>query len=864
MFNPFTSDDDEDDEYDEHDTDGRDEHDELTDTASASPATADERDGVRRASSYQVIDPPADHRIDQVVELLTDPADGVVTRAGAIARITRQTQYEVQGFTEELDTLLRQRQTALIGVDHHTPMLHRLAENVGLTLAIAPHKDDHVSTLCRHLSALVADDRVSGLGSARRFEIPVSTDPEASESSRVLHALENHQGDPLHHLGNDDWDVVAFTAPEQWVSATEETLSAFAPVVDRVVWDQPRITVCGFVFEDDTSTASDGGRDQEVVPADTEGADHTGSAHPVAGQTEPTVGSTHGGSSGHGGSFGGSDDGERPVDGAGATATGAAPDADTHSATERARGTETDRSPAARGDRSTPTDEESGTDGATQTTVDGDAPTESSSLPEPATSTPDEASSEGSSDTTDQRPAESPATKYPPAPDSNPDDTEPLPTVGGGAEPESETASRPAEQSPDPGSTPASESTPQSNGRTGSSPPADTDGDADDTDPADADIDGDAETDPNAEADDTADTDDHAGADNTADAPDAGDDGRHGDSSGAGDDATTESHSSSSLDPDHDGATTPETDGAGGESPAAGASTGSVPDESSPAGDQSGTSASSGPPTIPTLPSSKSTGTGGATTPEPDPASSASSSAPNAPAPSGDDGRAADDEECSAGDDTTADGPTLPPEQIPSPPGGTGPGLVPAGDAPASQDPGVVDIDEHVLNEISSHAVAHDGEVGHDGQEVYATLYCNDEGLIRHSHIVEDERFLEKRRSSISFKKPFYRYVRHLAQIYGNISHRLCGDVHSHPSGIPKQSPADKAVSKHVWNNPRRNHNFIIALDDAAADDPDQWTVVADGKEVQKRVNGHLLRIRAFAGGTNEPKQIRVHTTMGL
>jgi len=132
-------------------------------------------------------------------------------------------------------------------------MLHQLAERVGLTLAVAPHNEEHVQTLCRHLSALIADDRISGLGSGRRFTVPVSTDANATESSRVLHALENHQGDPLHHLGNDEWDFVAFTAPEQWVETTEETLSAYAPVVDTVIWDRPRITVCGFVFPDGTA-----------------------------------------------------------------------------------------------------------------------------------------------------------------------------------------------------------------------------------------------------------------------------------------------------------------------------------------------------------------------------------------------------------------------------------------------------------------------------------------------------------------------------------------------------------------------------------------------------------------------------------
>jgi hypothetical protein len=742
MYNPFNL----------SDNEAENEEEDLNDAAPNG-----QPDETRHASSYRVIDRPTDHRIDQVVELLTDPADGVVTRAGAIARVTRQTQYEIQGLTKELDTLLRQRQTALIGVDHHTPMLHRLAQHVGLTLAIAPHKDDHVSTLCRHLAALVDDDRVRGLGSGRRFEVPVSTDAEAAESSRVLHALENHQGDPLHHLGNADWDFVGFTAPEQWVSATEETLAAYAPVVDKVVWDRPRIVVCGFVFEDDPRGATDGGDSQPVTSSDEEtstvskgGASATGSADGAP--ATPTDASS---------------DPRRDSQPSGRESDGTAPDEAPESTAGRTRSTQMESTPTA-----SPPTSGSGSD-----TPRSDAAGE-----QPATTAPP--------------PSEQPASGHAPDQESSPDGTDPQSTPGSGPGGGSETAPRTTDPVPDSEPAPASGSTSAQSG--------------DSADPSPA-----------------TDT----------------DEGPRGDSTDNGDGSTPESDRETTGDERADG---PE-----GRSRTTGVPTEPAPNGSRSAGDQpTGTA-----PPMPAPPSSEATEANGAGETTPRGGSRSSTSPIETPS---------NDDETTEKDDTTAEGAALPPDQIPSPPGGTGPGLVPAGDAPASQNPSVVDIDEHVLNEIGSHAVAHDGEVAHDGQEVYATLYCNDEGLIRHSHIVEDETFLEKRRSSISFKKPFYRYIRHVAQIYETISHRLCGDVHSHPSGIPKQSPADKAVSRNVWKNPRRNHNFIIALDGADEDDPDQWTVVEDGTEVQKCVNGHLLRIRAFAGGTNESKRIRVHTTMGV
>lgn len=773
-------------------TGGDDSTEELNEPRSDTVETADEP---RTQSSYRVVDRPTDHRINRVVELLADPTDGVVTRAGAIARVKRQTRYEIQGFIEELDTLLRQRQTALIGVDHHTPMLHQLAERVGLTLAVAPHNEEHVKTLCRHLSALITDDRISGLGSGRRFTVPVSTDANATESSRVLHALENHQGDPLHHLGNDEWDFVAFTAPEQWVETTEETLSAYAPVVDTAIWDRPRITVCGFVFPDGTAT---GEGDFERPARRPHGTDH--SSQPSTGSdTFQTDSDTPDSVSGEPPEQAGSDEQSPSHD--------AAPDRDPS----------TDRG-ATDGTQGTP---------ATGTAVDG-SPSEESDAPESAPATPPASGthdssapnksathSAGSAPSVDHLPSSEPTS----SPNSDPgsaSDSDLAPNVSTttNTDPDPEptssttpTADSPSDQSPPSSEPPGRESTPE----------------ATELDPSDA-------TTPQAtsapsETSDDADVDtDESPADAPLPAPAPSPD---SDPAPDGGSATTDATSNDT--PDTTAPSTP-------------AHYPPVPQETTPR-DEAPSRGGSNPPMFP-----------------PDAAPETTPDGTDSSA-SGSDADSNSDSDSDTG--STAER-TPPTGDMPSPPGGTGPGLVPAGDAPASQDPGVVDIDEHVLNEISSYAVAHDGEVGQRGQEVYATLYCNDDGVIRHSHVIEDETFLERRQSSITFKPQFYRYVRHLAQIYQNISHRLCGDAHSHPGGIPKQSPADKAVSKKVWNNPRRNHNFIIALDDASDDAPDRWTVVADGVEVQKQVNGHLLRVRAFAGGTNDPKRIRVHTTMGV
>ena len=823
MFNPFT-------------TEADDNSQELNE---ARPDATDGTDDARSPSSYRVIDRPADHRIDQVVELLADPADGVVTRAGAIARIKRQTRYEVQGFIEELDTLLRQRQTALIGVDHHTPMLRQLAERVGLTLAVAPHNEEHVGMLCRHLSALVADDRVSGLGSGRRFTIPVSTDAEAAESSRVLHALENHQGDPLHHLGNDDWDFVAVTAPEQWVETTEETLSAYAPVVDTVVWDRPRITVCGFVFVDDEPASGGGGSGRAVR---TDGSDHA---------------------SRHSAGSDGSRNGPVPTD----SARGGPPDPAGGSGRPSGRGPSAGReSPAGRGD-----DDGTAPAAGDGSTTEADPGESSGSPPAGGGSEPDARSAPEGGDAsaapagTDLSPTRLPASEANPESES---EANPESEPESEANPESEQESEPAsDANPESGTDPEADPEPKA---AGSSP---TEGSSSVPDPgsSEAPESGSGSGEAGSEPIEPAPDQDVDPTDGAAPAQPGGDAG-HSPAGGHSADPTTDGGSAAtgSVPPsgsvpesDTDGRGEASSDGApmppATGTPFEGSTTDDPAGDAADATDATGGADATGLPSTPGPCPPTSPDTSGTDGRPPRSGSGSSTIPPDAtPETTPADGDASDP------DHGATDGPAPSAEGMPSPPGGTGPGLVPAGDAPASRDPGVVDIDEHVLNEISSHAVAHDGEVGHGGQEVYATLYCNDDGVIRHSHIIEDETFLEKRRSSITFKPTFYRYVRHLAQIYRNISHRLCGDVHSHPGGIPKQSPADKAVSKTVWNNPRRNHNFIIGLDDADGDAPDRWTVVEDGVEVKKRVNGHLLRVRAFAGGTNEPKQIRVHTTMGV
>lgn len=142
---------------------------------------------------------------------------------------------------------------------------------------------------------------------------------------------------------------------------------------------------------------------------------------------------------------------------------------------------EPEESPVARDDRSTPTEESPETDDAAPATAGEGGPSGSASAPGAASSAPGAATAANSSGTTGNPPAESPATGDAPTPESNPDDMDPVPTVGGGAEPESETTSRPAERPPDSGSTLASEPTPRSNARTDPSPPRDADTDEGDS-----------------------------------------------------------------------------------------------------------------------------------------------------------------------------------------------------------------------------------------------------------------------------------------------------------------------------------------------------------------------------------------------
>jgi hypothetical protein len=180
---------------------------------------------------------------------------------------------------------------------------------------------------------------------------------------------------------------------------------------------------------------------------------------------------------------------------------------------------------------------------------------------------------------------------------------------------------------------------------------------------------------------------------------------------------------------------------------------------------------------------------------------------------------------------------------------------VPAADGETTPAPDVVDVTEHVLNEISVNVNSVD-------TEAFSVLFADESGLIRYHHPIESESFLKRRRKSIRFKPPIFDHMRRLASLLEGIDHRLAGDCHSHPvSGVPKQSPADKRFSKRVWRNPR-NTNFVAGRADNTSG-PDVWTVVDDGYEARKEVDGNLLRVRAFAGGTNEPKEIKIHTSMG-
>ncbi|POG53724.1 hypothetical protein [Haloferax marisrubri] len=183
-----------------------------------------------------------------------------------------------------------------------------------------------------------------------------------------------------------------------------------------------------------------------------------------------------------------------------------------------------------------------------------------------------------------------------------------------------------------------------------------------------------------------------------------------------------------------------------------------------------------------------------------------------------------------------------------------GAGIVPFGDAPASSDPSVVDVTEHVLNELTFQATAT------PGREVYSTVYADEQGLIRHHHAIDHPDFLRSRTDSISFTPEFFSHLRRLASLHKDIDHRLAGGAHSHPvSGQPLQSGADKRFVRKVWRN-TRNTSFIVGVTEGEG--PDEWTIADDGREVRRQSNDHLVRIRAFSG-RNEPKRIRLHQNMG-
>ncbi|AKU06734.1 hypothetical protein [Haloferax gibbonsii] len=183
-----------------------------------------------------------------------------------------------------------------------------------------------------------------------------------------------------------------------------------------------------------------------------------------------------------------------------------------------------------------------------------------------------------------------------------------------------------------------------------------------------------------------------------------------------------------------------------------------------------------------------------------------------------------------------------------------GAGIVPFGDAPASSDPSVVDVTEHVLNELTFQATAT------PGREVYSTVYADEHGLIRHHHAIDHPDFLRSRTDSISFTSEFFSHLRRLASLHRDIDHRLAGGAHSHPvSGRPLQSGADKRFVRKVWRN-TRNTSFIVGVTEGEG--PDEWTITDDGREVRRQSNDHLVRIRAFSG-RNEPKRIRLHQNMG-
>jgi proteasome lid subunit RPN8/RPN11 len=167
----------------------------------------------------------------------------------------------------------------------------------------------------------------------------------------------------------------------------------------------------------------------------------------------------------------------------------------------------------------------------------------------------------------------------------------------------------------------------------------------------------------------------------------------------------------------------------------------------------------------------------------------------------------------------------------------------PTDDTASRTNPLVAQITHSVLEEMAAHTVST------PDTEVYGTIYADGNDRVCHYHPIESEDHVLRTESSVRFMDEFTDHLRTLARLYEGIGCRLCGDMHSHPSGSTKQSDADKSTADRVWRT-ARNTCLVVGVADEAG--PVEWEVV-DG-EAWKQLGECCVRIKAYsgAGGTKD------------
>ncbi|GGM51888.1 hypothetical protein [Haloarcula argentinensis] len=756
----------------------------------------------RERPEMSVVEADGEREVDTLVNALMREAEEepLPDASGIVAPIRRPLAATLEGIPQELNVLRRDIGPVLVGITYNEKTVDRLSTVYDTMLVVAPHHEDALPEVLKYLPALIQTNGVSGLGSARTFTIPAPEPPGPEAASQAtVKDLRGHKGEPLHPLARTEPDFITVSAPPEWADRARDILSDYAPVVDIIEWDTTRIHVAGFVFDSaidlpdhivDHDQAGDGG--EEPV--------ETGNENPPA----------------SGAGYDGADVDARPEANGGETQYGGAPEADTGtdtSSSDIGEGTAASSGTDSEGETPTPPDRETTPDTGHDTpeatggepvaggTVDGE--TDDDGGPAGAATVPGDARGR---------------------PDDNPDDSS---STAGGTD--ADTPDQDADSSSE--SDGDSPSTGQSAAERRNSSADSHAGGAVDEDGNDADSE-DAKNSPQSPNEEAPETDDEVpdSGNTSAENPNPAENSRPHDSSSGEDDALPPADADIDFDDDTGPGQTPSDDTSnnpssdGDDDSMSSQEGGGDSDAASPLG-----SGRSGP--------TEGTSKSGDTDAEDDSATG-SSSAPAGPTPG-----TPDDEGQTP---SMAPGPSYEADD--------GYGIVPFGEAPASCDPSVVDITEHVLNELSCQATAT------PNREVYSVVYADEDGLIRHHHIIDHPEFLESRKKSISFTPAFFKHLRFLASQRKDIGHRLAGGCHSHPvSGRPVQSPEDKRFTQNIWQT-QRNTSFVIGVNEGTG--PDEWTVADDGKEVKRQLNEYLVRVRAFSGET-EPKQIRLHQDMG-